>query len=359
MTLVELRPDDYRPVPTPEDIRQRFGIALVGCGNIARHAHLPAYRNFGYRVVAACDVVAENAQHVAADFAIPVWTTRLEEVLERPDVQVIDLAVHASQRPPLVDMIASAGKHILSQKPFALNLADAQRMADVCRQAGVTVMVNQQARWAPAHRALNVLLERGVLGHLYSVLHVIRGFQDVSTSWAVSLQDFNILDHGVHYIDLTRYFTGRTPWRVKATTTMVPGQHAVTPMVYTILGEYPPDARLMTTLHFNNIVSTQAMHDYEWFLDGTEGSVSASHHEVVLSLKDNPLQRQVIKIQGKWFPDAWGGSMGEMLRALAEGREPVTSARDNLETLRVAYAAVESANSGRTVELHEPANIGN
>lgn len=351
MEYVDLRPEDYRPSPPSEDVRRRFGIAIVGCGGIARHAHLPAYRDFGYRVVAACDVVEENARRAAKDFNIPFWTTRLEEVLERPDVDVIDLAVHAAQRLPLVEKIAAAQKPILSQKPFALNVADAQRMVAICRESGVTLMINQQARWAPAHRALKLLLDRGILGHLYSVLHVNRSFQDTPGSWFVTLENFNIVDHGIHYIDLSRYFTGRTPRRVKATTTRVPEQIAVTPMIYSILCEYEPDAQVMTTLHFNNIVQTRAMHRYEWFLDGTKGSACASQTELVVSFKDCPEYRQVFAVQGRWFPDAFGGSMGEMLRALAEGREPMTSGRDNLDSIRIAYAAVESSNTGRTVEL--------
>jgi predicted dehydrogenase len=134
---------------------------------------------------------------------------------------------------------------------------------------------------------------------------------------------------------------------------MVLGQSAVSPMIYTILCEYAPEAHLMTTLHFNNIVQTSALHRYEWFVDGTKGSACASQTELSVSFKDRPDQRQVIALQGHWFPDAFGGSMGEMLRALAEGREPATSGRDNLDTLRIAYAAVESSVTGRTVELEE------
>jgi predicted dehydrogenase len=227
-------------------------------------------------------------------------------------------------------------------------------MVEVCERAGVTLMVNQQARWAPAHRALKLALDSGALGHLYSVLHVNRSFQDVPGSWYAALEHFNIVDHGVHYIDLSRYYTGRTPLRVRATTTRVPGQAAVSPMIYTILCEYAPEARVMSTLHFNNIVQVHAsLGRYEWFLDGTEGSAVASSSELALSTKDNPHRRQVFKIQGTWFPEAFGGSMGELMRALAEGRRPQTSGRDNLDTVRIAYAAVRSSESGRTVELAE------
>jgi predicted dehydrogenase len=348
MRTLDIRPEQYRPRPPA---KSDFGIGLIGCGGIARGAHLPAYRQFGYRVLACCDVREEAALAAQRAFEIPFATTRVEELLSRPEVEIVDLAVHANQRRPLVEQIAAAGKPIFSQKPFAMNRQDAEQMVAVCERVGVPLMVNQQARWAPSHRAVKQMIESGVLGHVYSVLHLNRSFQDAPGSWFVDLENFNIVDHGIHYIDLSRYFTGHDPVRVKATTTTVPGQVAVSPMIYTILCEYAPETEVMATLHFNNIVPTAAMHRYEWFVDGTEGSLSASSSELTISFKENPAARQVFPIQGSWFPEAFGGSMGEMMAALAEGREPETSGRDNLKTLAIALAAVESAATGRAVEL--------
>jgi predicted dehydrogenase len=352
--MLDLRPENYRPAPPPREIVEQYPIGVVGCGGIMRGAHLPAYRTFGYRVVAACDIQEDRARRAAEQFGIPHYTTRLEDLLDDSQIKVIDLAVHATQRPPLVEQIAAAGKHILSQKPFAMRFGDALRMVETCERAGVTLMVNQQARWAPAHRALKLVLESGALGHLYSVLHVNRSFQDTPGSWFVALQHFNIVDHGIHYLDLSRSFTGRTPLRVKATTTTMPGQVAVSPMIYSILCEYEPAAQVMSTLHFNNIVQVrQSLGRNEWLLDGTHGSAVASQTELALSTKDNPYRKEVLAIQGSWFPEAFGGSMGELLTALAEGRPPLTSGRDNLDSIKIAYAAVESSENGRTVAMSE------
>jgi predicted dehydrogenase len=348
VTRLELEPEEYLP-RAPE--RREYGIGLVGCGGIAQGAHLPAYRQFGYNVVACCDI-DEGAMRQSRDaFEIPFGTTQVEELLARPEVQIVDLAVHAKQRRPLIEKIAAAGKPVLSQKPFAMAWDEARQMVELCEQAGALLMVNQQARWAPAHRAVKALIEPGTLGHVTSVMHVNRSFQDVPGSWFVQLEQFNIVDHGCHYIDLSRFFTGRTPVRVKATTTTVPGQAAVSPMIYTILCEYEPEAQVMSTLHFNNIVAASGLHRYEWLVDGTEGSLIATQSEVTVCLKAEPGRKVTFPIRGRWFPDAFGGSMGEMMRALTEGREPETSGRDNLETLRVAFAAVESSVTGRAVEL--------
>ena len=346
----DLQPADYQPV-LPSDLD--YGIGLVGCGIVVSDSHVPAYKKAGYRVVACCDQVEERAHSAAAKFGSPLVTTNLEELLSHPEVRIVDLAVHHHQRLPLVEQIAAAGKHIFSQKPLAPSLREAERIVEICRNAGVSLMVNHQARWAPPHRALRLLVERGVLGHVYAVTHFHRAYQDYG--WYAEREDFNIVDHGIHYIDLSRYFTGYTPLRVKTTTTMAPGQNAVSPMIYTILFEYEPSSQVMMTLHFNNIVSAPALHDQLWCLDGTHGSALLSDPpgtaKLSLSFKDSPEQVQTFEIAGTWGYEGFAGSMGEMLLALEEGREPESSGRDHLESLRMAFAAVESANSGESVEL--------
>ncbi len=349
LASIHLSPEEYQPRP-PED-SDSYGIGIVGCGGIVQNTHLPAYRAFGYNVVGACDISQQALDRVKDKFGISFVTTQIDALLERDDVHIIDLAVHASQRRPLVEKIVKAGKPILSQKPFALTVEDAQYMVDLCAEAGVPLMINQQARWAPSHRAVKLLIERGVVGHVYSVAHINRSFQDNPNSWVVALKNFNIIDHGIHYIDLSRFFSGRTPIRVKATTTMVPGQAAITPMIYTILCEYEPEAQLMSTLHFNNIVKASPLHSYEWLIDGTEGSIRATQREITVSRADEPHRRHVFHVQGNWFPDAFGGSMGEMMRALSENREAETSGRDNLNSIKIAEAAVKSSETGEAVPI--------
>jgi len=352
MTLSDfnLKPEDYAPRP-PE--KRDYGIGVIGCGGIMRGAHLPAYQQFGYRVVGCADVDADALRAAQERFDIPFATTDARELAERDDVEIIDLPVPAVVRRQVMEQVAPVGKPILSQKPFAMNIADAQAMVDLCDRCGVKLMVNQQARWAPAHRAVKRVLESGLLGHLYSVTHFHRSFQDVAGSWYAALENFNIIDHGIHYLDLIRFFTGRTPLRVKATATMMPGQNAVSPMAHVALLEFEPEAMLMAESHFNNIVQTPALHRYEWHLDGTEGSLRATHDELVLSRRERPDEQRRYWIRGRWFPDAFGGSMGEMMQADTEDREPQTSGHDNLNSIKIAYAAVESAATGRTVALTE------
>jgi len=342
----ELRRDDYIPAP-PKHIN--WGIGIVGMGNIVQGGHLPAYRKCGYRVVACYDLNNETARRGAAEFGIPTVATTLDELLEQPDVDIIDLAVPTQARLPLIEQITRAPRKpraILSQKPFAFNLADAEQMIALCENAGIVLMVNQQARWAPSHRALKVVIDSDWLGHIYSLTHIIRSNQDEPGSWYVTCPDFTVIDHGIHYFDLLRYFTDRTPIRIKAMTAMMPGQLAIAPMIYSLLCEYPPQDGLMATLHFNNIIPTPKLTTrYEWLVDGTKGSAHMSHGYLALAGK-GAQEVQRLPIEGSWWPDAFGGAMGELMHALEEGRVPATSGRDNLSSLKMAFAAVQSSNRG-------------
>ena len=108
----------------------------------------------------------------------------------------------------------------------------------------------------------------------------------------------------------------------------------------------------MSTLHFNNMVPTQNNRGrFEWIADGTQGSALLNGNTLELSLHDEPHQKQVWALENPPYPIAFAAAMGELMNALAENRAPQTRGRDNLNSIAIAYAAVESSESGQAVTL--------
>ncbi len=323
-----------------------YGIGIIGCGGIVNHAHLPAYQKFGFRVVACCDIREEAAKQTAQRFGINEWFTDYRELLELTEVEIVDIAIHQKGRVEIVQAAAQAGKHILIQKPFAHKMEDALAMVEVCEKIGVKLMVNQQARYAPSHRFAKLLIENGWLGEVYHLTHHVRGNQD--SGWPAETPNFLIIDHGIHYIDLMRYWTGREPKKVFASTVSMPGQRAISPMVYSINLEF--EEHCMANLWFNDVVQGKDSH-YEFTIDGTNGTVRGNATQLTLSLKDAPVPTMRMDLKGTWFPDAFAATMAELMRAIQENDEPAISGRDNLKTLLIALAAVKSS------ERHQPVSF--
>ncbi|MCS7192914.1 MAG: Gfo/Idh/MocA family oxidoreductase, partial [Armatimonadetes bacterium] len=73
--------------------RTDYGIGIIGCGSIVNNAHLPAYQRFGFKVVACCDIREEAAKQSAEKFGIPKWFTDYRQLLDLPEVEIVDIAI--------------------------------------------------------------------------------------------------------------------------------------------------------------------------------------------------------------------------------------------------------------------------
>jgi predicted dehydrogenase len=114
----------------------------------------------------------------------------------------------------------------------------------------------------------------------------------------------------------------------------------------------------MSTLHFNNIVQVgKRMGRGEWLIDGTEGSAMVAGENLTICLKHDADNLQNYQLEGSWWTDAFGGSMGELMQSITEDRQPMCHARDNLESISMALAAVESSQTGETVPLSRIINV--
>src|SRR5258708_485531 len=109
----------YEP-PKPKKYNPPIG--LIGCGGISA-SHLAAYKQMGLNVVALCDVITDRAEGRRKEFFPAAKTyTDFKELLKRDDIEVVDLATNPQDREYLIPAAIHAGKNVLSQKPFVLNL---------------------------------------------------------------------------------------------------------------------------------------------------------------------------------------------------------------------------------------------
>jgi predicted dehydrogenase len=333
---------DYRP-RDPASYRPAIGV--IGCGGIAAH-HLAAYREAGYNVVALCDRRADKAHARQAQFfpEAAVYTD-YRELLRRDDIEVIDALPHPADRAPVLEDALRAGKHVLSQKPFVLDLDFGEHLAELADRQGVRLAVNQNGRWAPHFAYMRQAVASGLLGQLTSACLTVHW----DHSWIIDtpfddIPDLVLYDFAIHWFDIvTCFFGARQPQRVFAATARASGQRARPPMLAQVLVGYE-DAH--ASLFFNaTVICGQEDRTY---LAGTQASIvsagpSLSEQTVTLY---TPSGYSIPALEGTWFRDGFHGTMAELLCAIEECRAPSNDARSNMRSLALAFAAIASAHEG-------------
>lgn len=330
--------------------RYRPQIGLIGCGGITG-AHLDAYRTSGWDVVALCDTREEAAKNRQQEFfpKAEVYTDP-KQLLQRRDIDVVDVALHPEVRPPIVAAALRAGKHVLSQKPFALDLATGARLVKLADECGRKLAVNQNGRWSPYVSWIHQAIRAGLVGTVQSVSLTLNWDHTWIRGTAFEKVHHIVLyDFAIHWFDMTALFlTGRTPQRVFAANATAPGQQLAPPMLGSALIQC--DGAL-ASLQFDAHSKFGPRETVR--ITGSEGTIHGTGplcaaHELSLHTKRG-VARPVL--EGKWFNDGFRGTMGELLCAIEEDREPSNSARDNLRSLALCFAALRSADRGTAVRL--------
>ena len=335
-------------------------IGIIGCGGIVTGAHLPAYRAAGLHVAAVYDIDEARAQAVAADFAIPVVARSAEELAGRSDVDIVDIAVLPWVQPEIVSIVAAAGKHMLCQKPLAMDYATGVTEVETAEAAGVLLAVNHQMRWDAGIAASRDLVAHGALGTVTEAQVQV----SVSTplhlwAWIAESPHLDIKIHSTHYLDALRSILGDPVW-VTSVHGRYPEQAPVTgeTVTKTIL-EYPDGVQgLVATNHYNQHGPPYA----EFRFLGTEGMLAGTiglmydypnGRPDTLSLYRDGVEVQAFDFDTRWLPDAFLGPMSDLMDAIASGRQPVTAGRQMLPTLAIGEAAYRSAEERRSVRLSE------
>lgn len=145
-----------------------LNIAIIGTGGITLQNHLPGLALCpDVRVHALCDANPATLEAARTQTGAPVAEPSWEKVVTRDDVHAVIIATPNFLHPDIAITAARHGKHVLCEKPLALNATDAQRMADEADRAGVRHMTAFTYRFVPAMRYLRHLIDQGELGTPY------------------------------------------------------------------------------------------------------------------------------------------------------------------------------------------------
>ncbi len=338
----------------------RVPVSIIGAGGIVDGAHLPAYKKAGLEVVGITDVDQAKAHEVAKRHGIPKVYASIEELLKDSTAKVIDIAVPPEAQPAIFLQVAKAGRNILAQKPFATTVAKGIEMADLVDANKIVAGVNQQMRFEEGVAAAHKMVELGWIGRVTNFsFNVNLATPWEMFSWTKDLERLEVMVHSIHYHDLIRWFLGE-PKTVFCAAGRTEGQF---PKGETrTISTYLYGDGLTALVHANHV--NRGGDNYaEYRIDGDKGSIRGTlgllydyPNGRVDTLEVNSL---VLPTDGwlpypvttRWFPDAFIGTMGSVMSAMATGSKVCSSVRENIGTLKLVDALYRSMDSGTSVEL--------
>ncbi len=193
----------------------RLGIALVGCGGMARNVHLPAIDllKSDLELVAVCDRDPKAAEVVAGKYGCRAYTDVSRLLDEEKNLDIVAVIVHAQHHHVIALEALNAGKHVIVEKPLAITMPCAHAMLDAAKKNNVMIETTENYFRMPMDAFVNMVAHSGVLGPVRTV-QVVDPVNGMS------------LDIGVHRYSQLREAAGGWPTAITAISRPTGIQHA-------------------------------------------------------------------------------------------------------------------------------------
>jgi predicted dehydrogenase len=320
-------------------------IVLIGAGGIANDAHLPAYSKAGFPVAGVLDADPDRARATAQRWAIGRVFRTLEEAATAVPDCVFDVAAPPVAHEAILGALPQ-GAAVLIQKPLGLDLSQATAIRALCRARRLRAAANFQLRFSPMMLAVADALERGFLGRLLDIeVHL-----SLRTPWELFAHlkanpRVEVVSHSIHYLDTIRALAGE-PRQVLARTYHFPGSELADTRTSAIL-DYGDELRVTLSINHHNDFGRQ-FQDASFRVEGDRGAALVKLGVLLDYPRGEPDELWIaprggpwaaVPLAGKWFPDAFIGTMSNLQR-FAAGEDEVlrTSVEDAWHTM----ALVES-----------------
>lgn len=324
---------------------------MIGCGSAATvKGGLGIRSSAKSELVAVADTAEAAARRYAAEYHVPRWYTRGQELIDDPVVEAVYVAVPNRFHCEYTIAAARAGKHVLCEKPFGTSLEENRQMIEACKQAGVMLAVSYYRRFYPNVQKAREIISSGSIGRVtLAGIHAVSGsVLDEPRRWLIERDVAGggaFQRSGSHRIDVLVYLLGP-----------VSGVHALSERM---LEGYDVEDASVAILRFES--GAQGWLVFHTTVGGAQTDwieICGTRGRLLL----DPLGSGTIRVETADGKEELKGDIPEAVSlpiiddfvcALAEGRPPMCSGEEALKTNQVIYAGYRSAELGQMVAIGE------
>lgn len=325
--------------------RMPYRIGFVGAGNISK-LHLDGMIRHPDRMkpVALCDPDATMLKTRAGEYKIPEVYSTVGEMIARAKLDAAIICTPTHIRKQVVIPLLEAKIPVLCEKPFAETYEEAAEMEKKSRGLGVPIAVNQNFRRHFAFALAKDALGTGEFGKPLHLVHVQTGARH-DAGWRLTRNRYVMAVMSIHWFDGYRWLLGEEPVSVFCNGVDSPATEGGDDTGISIILNFPSGAVVSLSETFSS---------FRWF---GSCSLDCEQATLVLDYGDLKIYRSPTEFTEKKNPfdkpEATYFVLNDLMQAVEQGREPETSASDNLKSMRILEAAYRSLKEKRIVELRE------
>ena len=334
---------------------ETIGWGLIGTGTVARQWKIDAIgAEATSNVAAVYDINRETAEQVAKDWPGLKVEDSVESLLTNESVDAVYICTTNETHAPLTLQAAAAGKHVLCEKPMAMNLDDARTMIAACEKAGVVLGINHHLRHAATVRAMRRVVAEGRIGTPVAgrVFHAVflPGFLQTWRTKDAKAGGGAILDITVHNADTIRFLLDQEPREVVAMTqTAGMGEGGIEDGVMSVVSF---DSGLIVQMHEGFSVEFAGtgleIHGTQGSLFGKDIMTQQPVGSVTLRNADGEAE---IVVEPE---NLYARGVRLFAKAIRGEGKPHASGEDGFRSLALALAVSEAAQTGKRVKIESP-----
>jgi len=338
----------------------KLKFAVLGCGFWSKF-QIGAWSELeGVELVAVYNRTIAKAQKIADYFKVPRIYDDAEKLFKNEQIDFVDIITDVDTHALFVKMAVKHGvKHIICQKPMAPDFETAKEMVDVCNMTGAKLYIHENYRWQAPVRRLKQIIDSGVIGKPFKArVSFLSGYPVFDNQpFLKELDHFILTDMGSHVLDTARYLFGECKelWcETRAISKGIKGEDLAVIMMNMKNG-----MPVYTEMSYASIVEHDSFSTLHILVEGEKGSVFLGpKFEIKTTTRGGTVSETVkfpsypwadpdyivnhesgIHINRNIFKDMLGGITAENTGA------------DNLETVRLIWAAYNSAATGKKITL--------
>ena len=339
--------------------KKRF--AIFGCGFWSQF-QLGAWQELpDNECVALYNRTLSKAKDLGDRFGVERVYNDTEELLKNEKLDFIDIITDVDTHEKFVLLGAKYGVDVICQKPMAPNWESAKRMVDATREAGLRYYVHENYRWQPQVRRVKQIIDSGAIGKPFRCRTWWNtAFPVFETQpFLAQLEQFALTDQGSHQFDVVRYLFGEAETiytQIQTVNPKIKGEDVATSLIRMKNGVV-----VSQEISFSSPLEVEVFPQTLMLIEGNLGSImldaefeistttQTGTQKEVVPMKSYPWQTDRLKPEPPSIVDINKNILDDMLGA---GKAENTGS-DNLETMRMVWAAYESARMGAVIRLAE------